>query len=48
MNQQILMTIPGISSQEMMFINEAIKELTDEQQKNLYFETMVILIIRLS
>ena len=28
------MTIPGISSQEMMFINEAIKELTDEQQKN--------------
>ena len=34
MNQQILMTIPGISSQEMMFINEAIKELTDEQQKN--------------
>ena len=34
MSQQILMTIPGISSQEMMFINEAIKELTDEQQKN--------------
>lgn len=34
MNQQLLMSLPGISPEEMMFIQEATKELTDEQQKN--------------
>ena len=37
MNQNLLMSIPGISHQEMLFINEAAKDLNEEQQKNFLF-----------
>lgn len=34
MNQNLLMHIPGISHEELMFVGEAAKGLTDEQEKN--------------
>ncbi len=34
MNQNLLMSIPNIGPQELMFIKEAIKDLNDDQQSN--------------
>jgi TM2 domain-containing membrane protein YozV len=34
MNQQLLLSIPGITPEEMVFIQEASKDLTEDQQKN--------------
>jgi TM2 domain-containing membrane protein YozV len=34
MNQQMLMSLPGITPEEMLFIQEATKELNDDQLKN--------------
>jgi TM2 domain-containing membrane protein YozV len=34
MNQQLLMSLPGITPEEMLFIQEATKELTEDQQRN--------------
>ena len=33
MNQQLLMSIPGLGPDEMMFIKEAAKDLTEDQQR---------------
>lgn len=34
MNNNLLLSLPGIESEEMLFIQEAVKDLTESQQKN--------------
>jgi TM2 domain-containing membrane protein YozV len=34
MNQQLLMSLPGLTPEELLFIQEATKELNEEQEKN--------------
>jgi TM2 domain-containing membrane protein YozV len=34
MNQNILLSLPGLESEEMLFIQEAIKDLNPDQQRN--------------
>mgnify|MGYP000845305000 FL=1 len=34
MNNNLLLSLPGIESEEMLFIQEAVKGLTEDQQKN--------------
>ncbi|MFN8154506.1 MAG: TM2 domain-containing protein [Bacteroidia bacterium] len=34
MNNNLLLSLPGIESEEMLFIQEAIKDLSEDQQKN--------------
>ncbi|MBL7924721.1 MAG: TM2 domain-containing protein [Bacteroidia bacterium] len=34
MNNNLLLSLPGIESEEMLFIQEATKDLTEEKQKN--------------
>ena len=34
MNQQLLMSFPGLTPEELLFIQEATKELNEEQEKN--------------
>lgn len=36
MNQNLLLSLPGVDTQEVMFIEEATKELTEDQQKNFF------------
>ncbi|MBK9317827.1 MAG: TM2 domain-containing protein [Bacteroidetes bacterium] len=36
MNNNLLMTLPGIESEELLFAQEAIKDLSEEQQKNFF------------
>lgn len=36
MNQNLLMSLPGIEAEEMVFIQEAIKDLNEEQQRNFF------------
>ncbi len=33
MNQQLLMSMPGIGPEEILFVQEAIKDLTEDQQR---------------
>ncbi len=34
MNQQLIMSLPGLTPEELLFIQEATKELNEEQEKN--------------
>lgn len=34
MNNNLLMSLPGIESEELMFVQEAVKDLSEEKQKN--------------
>lgn len=36
MNQSLLLSLPGIDTQEIMFIQEATKELNESQEKNFF------------